>query len=162
MKTRIGMSMFLGVVVLAGGVQAQSAVNLVWVDATGVGVGPYNANSFYVDDDGFIWFLDPERGTLSDEGIIPRYFLEADCVGTPYVAAFGFPRIVFRVPNRPGRWVRADAEQAQTRRPVSVDNGAGCVLPYDTGPSVPESSLKPAPDNLPIFPFVPPFHVERR
>lgn len=121
--------------------------------------GPY---FLYVDDGGFLWYFDHEHGTLYDLGPVFRLFLDSNCSGTAYTQALGV-REVIRVAGLPGRWVRSDTEQAQTQHFGSADTGDQCVTNIgDSYSAVPVSTLRPAPDDPPLLPFTPPFHIEKR
>ena len=167
MKTLIAAMWFLEVLAFAGMAQAQTWT-VVWVDAKGEVVAPFiGYGGPYLDDEGFAWGMDPENGLLdSIYAPLPlrQFFQTPDCTGPGYVESYGvFIRSVFHVAGLPGWWSRSDSEPGRRFIPASVIEYYGsCVANSVPVFVVSVSTLRAAPDDPPLLPFTPPFHIEKR
>src|SRR5262249_28954619 len=114
-------ALFLGLSIVMLVFPARSDAELVWVDATGKMIAPVVGDPFppysivvtyYLDDAGRFWVLDPETATVFPPETRYRRYTQPGCMGPFYVSPVMFadlaPRRVFKIEGLPTLWVRRD------------------------------------------------------
>ncbi|MFC1611291.1 hypothetical protein ACFL6C_10045, partial [Myxococcota bacterium] len=144
---------------------------VVWVDAAGQCVPGVIATSLlhtnrkdYIDEDGFVWYLEPLSGQVrpAQSGQY-LYFESSDCTGTAYTTPEP-PRVTFLVEGDDTvRTVPDNVELSDVETHYSL-NGGGCGETSDSlvsVPKVPAALTVPDPPlEIPVLPYVFPIHPE--
>jgi hypothetical protein len=144
----------------ARGEPGERGPGLRWVDADGVEVGPDVAGKpVYIDQDGVIWPIDPERAEIGATVHVTRFFTSDDCTTDPHVVP-PLPRVPFEVDGISGWYVRPDDLPQAPNTTFMAYQGTGICNPSNDIENAYELVLMDPLTGPPALSFVAPLRQE--